>query len=191
MRRASAYSYYLCFLPEEPVREAIDLLHRDTGQGERRVAVERSHLSLCVFGEPPERDPTLAPRIDAAFAAAQLSSCVVRLGRVRGGPSGATLFTRGRKRELATVRQHLLERLAAHGVLPQQEKTNPHITLGYDPFGGSAFEIVLEWIPREVVLIESEHGLGRHNPLGRWPLLPPVQGFLPLGGPLADLRLAS
>ena len=191
MRVASAYRYFLCFLPDEAVREAIDLLHRDTGQGGKRVPVERSHLSLCVFGAPPERDPSLVPRIDAALAGAQLSSCVIRLGRVRGGPGGATLFTRGSKRELTAVRRRLLERLAVHGVVPQQEKSNPHITLGYDPFRGSTFGIALEWVPREVVLIESEHGRGRHNPLARWPLLPPVQGLLPLGGRLAGLRLAS
>src|SRR5690606_26913423 len=133
MRVADAYRYFLCFLPDETVREAIALIHEHTGQEEKRVPVERSHLTLCVFGEPPERDVSLAARVDAALAGARLSSCVVRLGRVRGGPNGATLFTRGSKRELATLRQHLLERLAAHGLVPQQEKTNPHSTLGYDP----------------------------------------------------------
>jgi 2'-5' RNA ligase len=191
MRRASAFRYFLCFLPDAPVREAIASIHRHTGQGENRVPVERSHLSLCVFGAPPERDPSLVARIDASLAGAQLSSCVIRLGRVRGGPSGATLFTRGSKRELTALRGGLLERLAVHGVAPELEKTNPHVTLGYDSFRGSAFGIRLEWIPREVVLIESEHGLGRHNPLARWPLLPPVQGMLPLGSQLSDLRLAS
>jgi 2'-5' RNA ligase len=191
MRRASAFRYFLCFLPDEPVRDAIASIHRLTGQGENRVPVERSHLSLCVFGAPPERDPFVARRVEAALAGLELPSCVIRLGRVRGGPSGATLFTRGSKRELTALRRGLLERLAARGVVPELEKSNPHVTLGYDPFRGSAFGMRLEWIPREVVLIESEHGLGRHNSLARWPLLPPVQGLLPLSGPLAGLRLAS
>jgi hypothetical protein len=33
-----------------------------------------------------------------------------------------------------------------------------------------------EWIPDELLLIESEVGCGIHNVLARWSLLPPRQG---------------
>ena len=190
MRSASAYRYFLCFLPDEPVRAEVSMLHAWTGQADKRVTVDRSHLSLCVLSEPKERDPSLAPRVDAALAGLQLHSCVIRLGRVRGGPDGATLYTISRKRELTVLRHALLARLAEHGLVPELEKTNPHITLGYDPFEGPSFDISREWIPREIVLIESEHGLTRHNLLGRWALLPPEQGILPFGEHLGSLRRA-
>ena len=190
MRKAELYRYFLCFLPDEAVQTEIALPHAWAGQGDKRVTVARSHLSLCVFGAPAERDPSLAPRVDAALAGLQLRSCVVRLGRVRGGPDGATLYTISRKRELTALRRVLLARLAEHGLVPELEKPNPHITLGDDPFDGPGFDISLEWIPREIVLIESEHGLTRHNPLGRWPLLQPEQGILPFGEQLGSLRRA-
>lgn len=188
MRCASAYRYFLCFVPDAPVREAVALLHRQTGQVGRRVPVERSHLSLCVFGAPPQRDPALAARVDAALTGMDFASCVVRLGRVRGGPGGAALFTRGGKDGLTRLRRQMLTRLAACGAAPELEKRNPHVTLGYDPCLEPGFDIALEWVPRKIVLIESEHGLGKHNRLGSWPLLPPEQAMLPLSGPLSDLR---
>lgn len=191
MRLASAYRYFLCFVPDERLRQAIAVLHRRTQQADRRVTVERAHLSLCVFGAPARPDPALARRVDAALSAAPLVSCVIRLGRVRGGPGGATLFTRGGKRELTALRRQILARLAAHGVIPEFEKTNPHLTLGYDACRGPGFDVTLEWVPRKIVLIESEHGLTRHNRLGEWPLLPPAQGMLPFGEAPGGLRLAS
>jgi len=191
MRSASAYRYFLCFLPDEALRREIARLHRRTGQFDERVKVERSHLSLCVFGVPQKRDAFLARRIDGALGEEPLSSCVVRLGRVRGGPCGATLFTRGRRGELTQLRCRLLARLAARGIVPELEKTNPHITLGYDPCQGPSFDIALEWIPREIVLIESEHGRTRHNRLASWSLLEPEQGSLLFAGQPGELRLAS
>jgi 2'-5' RNA ligase len=188
MRRASAYRYFLCFVPDAAVREAIAWLHQQTGQSGRRVPVERSHLSLCVFGAPPQRDSALAPRIDAALGGAGFAACVVRFGRVRGGPNGATLFTRGGIDGLTRLRRQILARLAACGTAPELEKRNPHVTLGYDPCRGPGFDIALEWVPRKIVLIESEHGLGKHNRLCSWPLLAPEQGMLPFGRPPSDLR---
>jgi hypothetical protein len=151
-------------------------LHERTGQLENRVPIGRSHLGLCILAEPKERDHFLARRVDAALSGAALSSCAIRLGRIRGSDNGATLFTRGSKMELTALRGALLARLAAHGIFSRQEKKNPHITLGYEPWRGDGFDIKLEWVPREIVLIESEHGCSRHNPLGRWPLSAPRQG---------------
>lgn len=188
MRRASAYRYFLCFIPDAAIREAIAVLLRETHQAGKCVPVERSHLSLFVFGVVAQRDPTLALRVDAALGGMEVASCILRFGRVRGGPNGAALFTSGGRRELAALRRRILARLAEHGLVPKLEKRNPHVTLGYDPFRGPGFNIALEWVPPEIVLIESEHGLGKHNRLGSWPLLPPEQGMLPLGGPLAEPR---
>jgi 2'-5' RNA ligase len=176
MRRPDCYRYFLCFLPPRWLRAQIADLQELTGQTESRVPIDRSHLSLCVLAEPKERNHFLARRIDVALTGATFSSCVIRLGRVRGSSEGATLFTRGSRIELTLLRHALLDRLAAHGVFPKQEKKNPHITLGYDSWLSDGFEIEQEWVPQEIVLIESEHGLGRHNPLGSWPLLPPRQG---------------
>jgi 2'-5' RNA ligase len=191
MRSASAYRYFLCFLPDESLRREIALLHQRTGQLGGRVSSSRAHLSLVVFGAPKERNAFLAPRVDAALAGEPLRSCVVRLGRVRGGPHGATLFTRGRKGELTALRRRLLARLAARGIVPEFAKTNPHITLGYDPCRCADFDVAVEWIPREIVLIESEHGLRRHNRLASWSLLEPEQAALPFGSQVGELRLAS
>jgi 2'-5' RNA ligase len=178
MRRPDCYRYLLAVLPPHWFRREIATLHRLTSQPQGWVPIECAHLSLCVLAAPKERDHSLAPRIDAALAGAAFSSCVIRFGRIRGGSEGAALFTRGCKTELTSLRRALLGRLAAHGVFPQQEKKNPHVTLGYDRWSGGGFDIDLERIPRHIVPIESEHGCGKHNQLGRWPLLAPRQDDL-------------
>jgi len=79
----------------------------------------------------------------------------------------------------------LLACLAEQNIPPlyREAGLRPHVTLAYDPCFPEAPDMLREWIPDELLLIESEVGLGTHNVLKRWRLLPPPQGAFPFDNP--------
>jgi hypothetical protein len=83
--------------------------------------------------------------------------------------------------------------LAIRGIQPLHRKSgfHPHLTIGHDPCAFEPFLILQEWIPDELLLIESEVGNGVHNILGRWPLLPPRQRLLPFDRPFPPVPLRA
>ncbi len=189
------YRYFLGFRPDFELRCWLDQLADEAGQRHRRIKKEHFHLTLCVISELNHRDRFIASRTASALAGHPLVSCPFWLSRLRGGPGGAAVCTRGRQRELQDFYTMLVGCLAERDILPLHRKRGlqPHATLGYDP---CAIEMLLparEWIPNELLLIESEVGRGIHNVLTRWPLLPPRQGSFVFGGPpdLNPLRLVE
>jgi hypothetical protein len=87
----------------------------------------------------------------------------------------------------------LVRLLEACGIEPLHRKSglHPHVTLGYRACEAELLKIALQCFPAELLLIESEVGLSRHNVLGRWPLLPPRQPLLPFDVTPPALRRAS
>jgi 2'-5' RNA ligase len=65
---------------------------------------------------------------------------------------------------------------------------HPHLTIGHDRCAFEPFLILHEWVPDELLLIESGVGNGVHNILGRWPLLPARQGLLPFDQPFPPVH---
>lgn len=185
MRTPDFYRYFLGFRPDPILRAWLGALCVAAGQAEKRIKADYFHLTLCVIAETMGRDRFILPRVDAALVGNALASALFWLGRVRGGANGATVYSRGRKRELMILYQELVTCLAARDIHPLHRKSglNPHVTLGHDSCMFEAFMTLHEWIPGELLLIESEVGNGVHNVLGRWPLLPPRQGFLPFAPP--------
>jgi 2'-5' RNA ligase len=175
------YRYFLAFLPDPLLRFELARLCDAAGQFGRRITAERLHLTLCVVAEFAHRDSFIARRVDAALANHLPSSCRIRLGTVSGGPKGAAIFGLGAQHEIQDFYRSLLWLLAPQRILPMHRKSglHPHITLGYDPSTFQQFKFPWEWVPGELVLIESEVGRGVHNVLRRWPLDPPPQSFLP------------
>lgn len=175
------YRYFLAFRPDPLLRFELARLCDVVGQFGRRVTVEYLHLTLCVIAEFAYRDSFIARRADAALANHPLSSCKIRLGTVSGGPNGAAIFGLGPQDEIQDFYRLLLWLLARQRISPLHRKSGlrPHITLGYDPSTFQQFRFLREWVPGELVLIESEVGRGIHNVLHRWPLDPPPQGLLP------------
>lgn len=184
------YRNFLAFLPDPELRFELDGLCDAAGQRDKRIKSEHFHLTLCVISEFTYRDRFIARRLDAAFAHGLSSSCCIHLGKVSVGPAGAAIYTVGRQYEIQDFYRSLLRLLAQQQVLPLHRKSglHPHVTLGYDPSTFAQFKALWEWIPGELVLIESEVGRGVHNVLRRWPLDPPAQYELPFEKGLPLLR---
>jgi RNA 2',3'-cyclic 3'-phosphodiesterase len=192
MRTADFHRYFLCFRPDAPLRAWLAALARESGQGQKAVSPDHLHLTLCVLAETPARERFTETRISAALAGARPPACPVPLSRLRTGSGGATLFAGGML-EVRAFRHALLRLLAQRGLAPCRQPAvyRPHVTLGRDWAPPSSRLAPMEWIPRELVLIESEVGRTIHHVRGRWPLPPPLQGLLPFGpASPAPLRLA-
>ena len=174
------YRYFLAFLPDLVLRCELARLRDAAGQFSGRVKAEHLHLTLCVIAELAQQNRLITREVEVALARGLPPSCLIRLGKIIGGSGGAAIHTIGSRHEIQVFYKLLLRLLAEQQILPMHRKSglHPHVTLGYDP---SDFESLMpwEWIPRELVLIESELGRGVHNVLRRWPLLSPSQGRLP------------
>ncbi len=190
--RTHFYRYFLASRPGLALRAELAALREAAGQVESLVAAELLHLTWCVLAEPDERDRFIAPRVGAALSGLLLASGPLWLGRVRGGPNGAAVYARGRKPGIMALYRQIAAALTARDLSPLHRKSgfHPHVTLGHDPCAFDPFLILREWIPDELLLIESEVGNGVHTILGRWPLLPPRQGVLPFDPPPMPPALA-
>jgi 2'-5' RNA ligase len=193
MRKPDFYRYFLASRPGLALRAELVGLREAAGQFRSLVAAELLHLTWCVVAEPEDRDHFILPRIEAALSGLLFASGPLWLGRVRGGKGGAAVCSRGRKPEILALYRALAAALAERNIHPLHRKAgfHPHITLGHDPCAFDPFLILREWLPDELLLIESEVGNGVHNVLARWPLLPPRQGFLPFAPPPAPLMMAA
>lgn len=184
------YRYFLGFRPDHTLRRYIAAVARKAGQ---RFQPELSHLTLCVIEEAAVRDLFLHRRVDAALASRALHSFCIFLGRVQGNDHGAAVRTIGSQDGIQDFYQMLVRLLAVRGISPLYRKSglHPHLTLGYAASRFDPFKIAVEWFPNELLLIESEVGNGKHQVIGRWPLLPSPQGSLPFEMPVQGWRLAG
>jgi 2'-5' RNA ligase len=185
MPQPTSYRYFFAFRPNLVQRCRLEAIAAAAGQSRRRIKAEYFHLTLFVIAELSHRDDFIAARAGQALAGRSLSSCPFWLGRLRGGPSGAAIHAMGGQREIQSFYRTLRAYLAERGIAPLHRKSglHPHLTLGYDPCLLDAAKLPIEWIPDELLLIESEVGRGVHNVLARWPLLPPSQGSFPFDPP--------
>jgi len=190
---ASCHRYFLGFRPEPPLRAFLARLRGDAGQRDHAIRDEHLHLTLCILAEAPERERFTETRISAALARRRPPSCPIRLGRLRAGRGGATLYGTGGQHEVRAFRQALLGLLARRGLEPCRAplRFQPHVTLGHDAVPPLRSLAPVEWVPRELLLIESEVGRSIHHVRGRWPLEPPAQSVLPFDAPLQPLRAAG
>ena len=177
------YRYFLGFRPDASARRLLAAAGKKAGQAGKRVPDDLLHLTLCVVREAGgrERDRFVLRRVEAALAGHTLAAMPIPLGRVIGGRHGALARTIGRQDAIQGFYGALARLLRARGIEPLHRKSglHPHVTLGHDPCDFPPLRVEIEWVPRELLLIESEVGLGKHNMLRRWPLLAPAQGLLP------------
>lgn len=193
MPKAECHRYFLALLPGAALRAWLAILRDEAGQRQRIVRTEHFHLTLCILAEAAERERFTETRICAALSGLRPPSCPIRLGRVRAGSGGAALHGIGRQDEIRAFRQALLRLLDRRGVRESRPRRHfqAHFTLGYDPAPSRRLVAPLEWVPNEIVLIESEVGRTIHHVRGRWPLLPPTQGLLPFDDPARPLMFAA
>lgn len=186
------YRYFLGFRSDLHARHSLSAAGKKAGQAGKGVPEELLHLTLCVVGETRERDPFLPKRVEAALAGQTLASIPIPLGRVKGGALGAAARTIGPQDAIQDFYSRLVRLLASRDINPLHRASglHPHVTLRHDRCDFTPFMIEAEWIPDELLLIESEVGLRRHNVLQRWPLLGPTQGWLPFGeGPFPSFAV--
>lgn len=146
-----------------------------------QVRLDLLHLTLCVVAQTAQRDHFVVRTAQRALRGAPLHSFPVNLSRVAAGPHGAFAHPFGRQDEIQDFYRVLVRLLRACGIEPLHRKSglHPHVTLGYVACEVALLRIALRWFPTELLLIESEVGLTRHNVLHRWLLLPPRQPPLP------------
>ena len=182
MRRPDFYRYFLGIRPPPELYHAFEAFAYAAGQPVRLAML---HLTFCVIAQRAERDRFIVRRVRRMLDGQPLHSFAVNLGTILAGLQGATARTVGRQDEIQDFYRMLVRLLRASGIEPLYRKSglHPHVTLGYDPRPVTRLDIGLHWFPAELLLIESEFGLTRHNVLGTWPLLPPRQPLLPFGEP--------
>src|SRR5690606_20553073 len=147
-----------------------DSIRRSTSW--QRRLVSRLASNACISG-----------RVERALGGRALHAFPVNLGRLAAGAAGVIARTSGRQDDIQDFYRELVRLLEPSGIAPLYRKSglHPHMTLGYAPCRQMLRSMSLTWYPDELLLIESEHGLTRHNVLGRWALLPPRQPLLPFG----------
>ena len=195
MPKPDFYRYLLASRPDLTPRTELVSLRVATGQFKSVIGADLLHLTWCVVAQTPERDRFILPRVEAALRDQIFCSGPLWLGRLQGGEGGAAVYSRGRKPEIMALYRKIVACLATRGIQPLYRKSGlkPHLTIGHDPCAFEPFMILHEWVPDELLLIESEVGNGIHNILARWSLLPPRQGMLPFDrpDPSAPLRAAA
>ena len=178
MRALQGFRYFLGVRPDARWYPLFRRIYAALGLSNR---LDLLHLTLCVIAETAEQDRFVVRRVQRALSGAALHSFPVNLSRIVTGPQGAFARTHGRQDEIQDFYRALVRLLQACGIEPLHRKSglHPHITLGHIALEVEQLRIALRWLPVELLLIESEVGLSRHNVLDRWPLLPPRQPPLP------------
>jgi 2'-5' RNA ligase len=151
-------------------RLAWSLCHKYRLNG-RPLADRRLHVSLCNIGDYAGLTSEAAAAIDEAMAPFLVAF------------DEAKSFNGGHKQPVVLVgddgvaglmllQHELVAALDKAGIGQRKRRPyNPHVTLLYDDrrIPDQPVEAI-SWIVREVVLVCSLHGQGRHIPLARWRL---------------------
>jgi hypothetical protein len=137
------------------------------------------HLTLCTIAETRAPHPFLRQRVARAFEAGLPAAASIPFGRIVARDAGAALITAGSVGEGRQLYEAIVALLAPHDIAPMHRKSGlrPHVTLGYGACDFPAVPIAWNWIPRDLALIESHVGHGRHRVLQSWTLAPPTQAM--------------
>ncbi|MDK1384033.1 2'-5' RNA ligase family protein [Sinorhizobium sp. 8-89] len=165
---------YFAVLPEPAAAERLietgRRLKKKYGLSGRLYPPERLHVSLVGLGRfsgLPEVAVSAACRIGSRIAASPFDVTFDRAASFRTGSSRALVM---RCREGAGALQAIHRQII--GSLDCSSRPfEPHLTLFYDDY--AVPEVRLEpitWTVRDIVLVHSLYGRGRHRHLRRWPL---------------------
>jgi 2'-5' RNA ligase len=172
------------FFAVRPTEAAADGIHC-LAQGERLrhgmtgwpTPRERLHTSLNGLGghrEPPQRLIAKAVAACGTISAPPFVISFNRLGSWGRGGGQRALVLRGDEGVAGAFALHeAIHRVLAEARLvhPRERDFEPHLTLLRDRIEApQAFIEPVSWRVREFVLLDSIHGEGRHEVLGRWAL---------------------
>jgi 2'-5' RNA ligase len=123
--------------------------------------------------------PDIVRRLLCAGARIRAHAFALSLNRIGGG-TGARIHwefrARGRPAEFDALLAAVQRALAEEG-LGDMEGHRPHVTVSYrapHPLASVAI-VPVEWMVREIVLVEGGGSPYRYRILGRWPLLVPEE----------------
>ncbi|MBV8036989.1 2'-5' RNA ligase family protein [Roseateles sp.] len=177
------HKLFFALRPDEEAAERIARIvtaeHAARGLQARLRPSRIFHITLHYFGyfdgEPDARVVARASR-----AASELRRPAFDLGfdgfTSWGGERSSKhpfVLTGGQGLEaVRELRDALVERLAAHGLLDVPERDyRPHLTLRYDKRPAPTWALDLPgWIASDFVLVKSPQGQTRHDVIARWPL---------------------
>lgn len=112
--------------------------------------------------------------LELALAALAAEPFAVAFDAVRNNALVGAIAGRG----LRDFRKALVRHLAAHGIPVPPYKARPHLSLTYGTLSQRNIAIPpIGWQVDEFLLIRSVHGEGRHEELGRWPLIARQHAF--------------
>jgi 2'-5' RNA ligase len=143
----------------------------------RPTPAERLHLSLNFVGTfrgPPtravmEKAKALADKVSAPAFTVTLN----HVESWKGDPHPLVLLGDEGVIGVELLHHAIHKALAAGTMAPRREpEIWPHVSLLWDSAPAPrAFVDPIRWTAREFVLLDSPHGEGRHEVLGRWPLV--------------------
>jgi 2'-5' RNA ligase len=169
---------FLAIIPDSHARPEIDrLAHRSRAEHKligKPIGVDRYHVTLHGLGTVADITPELIAGIDKickpiAARTSPFEMLVDRLSSINVYRPTWPLVLCGTEPngELSDFRRQLGKALAL-----RRNAINPHVTLLYDAKNISDRRVIpITWIVRELVLVRSLVGLGRHEHLARWPLM--------------------
>lgn len=168
---------YLAVLPDAraAMRMAVvgEAVRRRHGLRARACAPARMHISLLGLPYDPEAPEASIRRARDIGAAVARPDFEVAFTTARNFGGGAMVFccSPGAQAALTGLRDQLK---GASEALGGRHHTPfaPHLTFAYAqaPMPDTILDGPIRWPAREVVLIHSEQGRGRHNHLARWRL---------------------
>lgn len=178
-------SLHYIFFAIRPDAEAAERICRLAAEFRRRhsltgrpVAPEHLHISLNFVAKLAEPDRQVIDRAKAAVAGVAMPPFVVALDRVetwgRGdGPKAVVLRADDGVIGANLLHDKIHAALARAGSADRAEPPiAPHLTLLRDK-AEAPMEFIdpVKWRVEEFVLLDSVRGEGRHELLGRWPLV--------------------
>ncbi|MEI9852851.1 MAG: 2'-5' RNA ligase family protein [Sphingomonas sp.] len=170
---ASPCPLYLMAKPSAAKALEIDRLRRALDIG-RTYGAERLHMTLLRLWDGQGSPASWITLLCRALASLDAPPFEVRFERVRRNAlvGGAAM------RDARLFQQRLVQFLAPLGLPVPEYAFKPHLSLAYgaSPERNVAVPPIC-WIVEELLLIRSIHGQGRHEELGRWPLVPRQGAF--------------
>ena len=149
------------------------------GLTSKLIATDRMHSTLFHFGDFAGGLPNGLVEQALALPALAMAPFAVTFDRVMsfsGRPGNRPLVLRGGEglSDLEQYQKALCMTIGKAGLAGKEKSAfTPHVTLLYAPqsIAEQAIEPI-SWQVREIVLVHSLLGQGKHIPLARWPLSP-------------------
>ena len=159
----------LSFMIKPPADRAPDIDRiRRLRRIDRRYGVDRLHSTVLPLWDDRDTSPVRLAALQRAAASLDAEPFMVVFDTLNRNALVGTVATRG----LRAFRKTLVRHLGALGLPIPPYTSRPHISLVYGVESDRKAAIQpIGWQVEEFLLIRSVHGEGRHEELGRWPLI--------------------